>query len=170
MLQESHFLGFFGMPLVNRTITALNRTHLDLTWRASRISRPHRTNRGDSSRLRQIKEIRSAHAPAQISSRAQYLEGSKNDCWKYERPDSGWFARMRRAVADLWRQKTNHSPDRIRPAERKPLSIGEQIYVQFQLERLDRCGFYQQPRGHRNTEPLDELMGPPVEDDKSSKD
>jgi len=74
-------------------------------------------------------------------------------------PDSEWLARMRRAVANFLPEKGKGSPESS-AAENKPLSINEQIYAQLQWERLDRCGFYQLPRRHRNVEPLDELLGP----------
>jgi hypothetical protein len=71
-----------------------------------------------------------------------------------------WLARMRRTVANFFPEKAKRSPECF-DAESKPLTVTEQFYVQAQLERLDRFGFYQQPRRHRaNIEPLDQLLGP----------
>jgi hypothetical protein len=79
-------------------------------------------------------------------------------------PDRQWLARMRRAVASFFAEKAKRSPE-CSDGESKPLTITEQIYVQVQLERLDRFGFYQQPRRHRaNIDPLDQLLGPAGEE------
>ncbi len=77
-------------------------------------------------------------------------------------PDSQLLARMRRAIAP----KNAESSPGPSDAARKPLSVHDQIYLQLQLERLDRCGFYQQPRRSRNVDPLEQLLGPDGEEIK----
>jgi len=71
-------------------------------------------------------------------------------------PDSQLLARMRRAITP---EKAKRSA-KCSAAESKPLSVQDQIYLQVLSERLDRCGFYQQPRRYRNIDPLDQLLGP----------
>ncbi len=77
-------------------------------------------------------------------------------------PDSQLLARMRRTIAPKNAESSPGSSD----AASKPLSVHDQIYLQLQLERLDRCGFYQQPRRYRNVDPLDQLLGPDGEEIK----
>jgi hypothetical protein len=76
-----------------------------------------------------------------------------------------WWARVRRTVANyFFPEKAKRSPQ-CSDAESKPLTVTEQIYVQLDLERLDRFGFHQQARRHRaNIEPLDQLLGPAREE------
>src|SRR5215469_1833625 len=57
-------------------------------------------------------------------------------------PDSQLLARMRRAIAPEKGKRSTESSD----AESKPLSVHDEIYLKFQRERLDRCGFYRPPR------------------------
>jgi len=79
-------------------------------------------------------------------------------------PDSQLLARMRRAIAPEKGKRSTESSD----AESKPLSVHDEIYLKFQRERLDRCGFYRQPRRYRNVEPLDQLLGPDEEETKDA--
>jgi hypothetical protein len=80
-------------------------------------------------------------------------------------PDSQLLARMRRTIAP---EKAKRSPESS-DAEAKPPSVHDQIYLQFQLERLDRCGFYRQPRRYGNVDPLDQLLGPDSEEIKDAE-
>jgi hypothetical protein len=81
-------------------------------------------------------------------------------------PDWQWWDRIRRALGNFFPEKAKRSPE-CSAGQNKPLTVREQIYVQLQLERLDRFGFYQQPRRYRaNIEPLDQLLGPAMEEVK----
>lgn len=80
-----------------------------------------------------------------------------------------WWARMRRAVANFFPEKAKRIPE-CSDAVAKPLTVTEQIYVGFQLERLDRYGFYQQPLRNRANDPLDQLLSPQRRDEPASKD
>jgi hypothetical protein len=83
-------------------------------------------------------------------------------------PDSQLLARIRRHIANFLPEKAKGSAE-CSDADSKPLTVSEQIYVQLQLERLDRYGFYQQPRRHRNIEPLDQLLGPARKEAKDAE-
>jgi hypothetical protein len=80
-------------------------------------------------------------------------------------PDSQLLARMRRAIAP---EKAKRSPE-CSAAEKKPLSVHDQIYLQLLSDRSDRCGFYQQPRRYRNIDPLDQLLGPDGQEIKDAE-
>lgn len=86
-----------------------------------------------------------------------------------------WWARIRRTIAKLSPEQAEHSSleqtarssaeqiersPECSPAGGKPLTVTQQIYVQMQLERLDRCGFYQQPVRHgAGIDSLNQLLG-----------
>jgi hypothetical protein len=80
-------------------------------------------------------------------------------------PDSQLLARMRRAVAP---EEAKRSPESS-GAESKPLSVHDQIRLLLQLDRVDRQGFYQQPRRYRGDDPLDQLLGPARKEAKDAE-